>query len=101
MKWNVFYYDINRKKISTYNIFDHSSFLKYVKEAMKECKFKQEFAEQLKSELRYYFWAKAEWELLFYPWVGDEKAAIKIDVYDQVMNNFEIFVDYVWSFKGE
>ena len=24
----------------------------------------------------------------------------KIDVYQQVMNNFDIFVDYVWGFKN-
>ena len=101
MKWNVFYYDINRKKITTYNIFDHGTFLKYVKEAIDKCETKEALADQLKSELQYFFWAKAEWELLFYPWVGDEKAVVKIDVYNQVMNNFEIFVDYVWGFRGE
>ena len=100
MKWNVFYYNINKKKIETFNIFEHRSFLRYV-EIAKELKTKEEFVEQLKSELRYYFWAKAEYEVLITPWVGGdrEKCAVKIDVYDQVMSNFEVFVDYVWNCK--
>ena len=56
MKWNVYYYDINHKKISTFNIFDHCSFREYVKKAIKKYKNKEEFDEQLKSELCYYFW---------------------------------------------
>lgn len=99
MKWNVFYYNINKRKIETFNIFDHYSFLKYVKKHLKECNIKEDFANKLKSELQYFFWAKSEWEVIIAPWVGGdrEKDAIKIDVYAQVMNNWEIFVDYCWS----
>ena len=99
MKWNVFYYDINKKKIDSFNVFDHYSFARYVKKHLKECITKEEFADKLKSELQYFFWAKAEWEVIIAPWVGGnrEKDAVKIDVYAQVMNNGEAFVDYVWS----
>ena len=100
MKWNVFYYNINKKKIETFNIFEHSSFNKYIQQA-KKLKTKEEFSEQLKSELLYYFWSKAEWEVIITPWVGGdrEKCAVKIDVYEQVMSNWDVFVDYVWSEK--
>ena len=64
LEWNVFYYDINRNKITTYNIFKHSGFNKYVEKALETSKIKEEFAETLKRELRYYFWSKAEWELV-------------------------------------
>lgn len=103
MKWNVFYYDINRKKVDVFNIFEHSGFVKYVKKAIKEHKNKEEFAKQLRSELMYYFWAKAEWEIIISPWVGGdrEKDAVKIDVHDQVMLNWDLFVDYVWDNKKE
>lgn len=101
MKWNVFYYNINKKKIEIFNIFEHGSFISYVKKAIKESKNKDEFAKQLRSELMYYFWSKAEWEIVISPWVGGDrkKDSIKIDVYDQVMNNFEAFVNYVWENK--
>lgn len=101
MEWNVFVCNVNKQKIETYNVFEHSSFSEYVSEHLKECKTKEEFAERLKSELRYYFGFKAEWEVLVSPWVGGdrEKDTIKIDVFDQVMSNWEIFVDYVWGFR--
>jgi hypothetical protein len=103
MKWNVYYYDINRKKMHVFNIFEHSSFVRYVKLAIKKHKNKKDFAEQLKSELMYFFWAKSEWEIIISPWVGGdrEKDAVKIDVYHQVMNNFDAFLDYVWLNKEE
>ena len=98
MKWNVYYYNINRQKIESYNIFEHGSFAHYVKEAIKKYKEKESFTEQLKRELQYYFWSKAEWEIIITPWCGNKSPdEIKIDVYDQVMLNWEIFVDYVWN----
>lgn len=101
IEWNVFYYNINRKKIDTYNIFEHGSFVRYVKEAINEHKNKEKFEQQLKSELRYYFGEKCEWEILLSPWVSDEKVAVQINVYEQVMLNFNVFVDYVWKHKKD
>ena len=103
MKWNVYYYNINRRKIEMYNIFEHGGFVGYVKRHLRGCEDKDEFEEKLHSELHYYFWAKAEWEVIISPWVdGDrEKDAVKIDVYSQVMSNWDIFIDYVWNNKKE
>lgn len=103
MKWYVYYYNINKRKIDIFNIFEHGGFVKYAKEHAQTYKTKEEFAERLKSELLYYFWSKAEWEVIVAPWVGGdkEKDSVKIDVYDQVMNNFEVFADYVWNNKEE
>lgn len=79
MEWNVYYYNINRNKIELFNIFDHWSFCEYAKKAIKKYKTKEEFAEQLKRELQYFFWSKAEYELVVHiegnrifliPWCG-------------------------------
>lgn len=129
LQWNVFYHNFNSKKIETYNIFKHFNFRKDVEEHLKKCKTKEEFAEEMKISLMYYFWAKAEWEVVMTSWVphidmkeldrlnSEREKEIekynkepymlevrpdvyeKIDVYQQVMNNFDIFVDYVWGFK--
>ena len=101
MKWNVFYYNINKKKIEIFNIFEHYSFLLHIKKAIKKYKNKEEFAEQIERELYYYYGHKAEWEVIIAPWVGGdrEKDAVKIDVYTQVMNNWDIFIDYCWKFR--
>lgn len=103
MKWNVFYYNINKRKIEIFNIFDHYSFDKEIKEFLLTITDKEEFSNKAKLSLLYYFWAKAEWEVIIAPWVGGdrEKDAIKIDVYTQVMNNWDIFIDYCWNFRLE
>lgn len=60
-----------------------------------------EFKEKLRKELMYWFWSKCEYEVVISPWVGrnKEEAEVKIDIHDQVMLNFDRFVDYCWSFK--
>ena len=91
LEWNVLYYDINRNKITTYNVFNHYRFSKYIEEAFEKCKTKKEFAEILRRELMYYFCSKAEWELVIeldednhiflIPWCGCRNPEeIKIDV---------------------
>lgn len=101
MEWNVFVYNVNKQKIETYNIFEHRSFSERAIKCLQECKTREEFSEKIKLELRYSFEFKAQWEVLISPWVGGdrEKDTIKIDVFDQVMSNWEIFVDYVWEYR--
>lgn len=100
MEWCVICDNWNSRKIETYNIFKHSAFHKEVIGHLKKCEDKSEFANELRSSLRYYFWSKAEWEILVVRWVfSTEDKERKIDVYDQVMLNWNVFVDYVWSFK--
>lgn len=98
--WFVFFHDSNRKKVDTFNIFEHGSFREDLKKAARKCSTKEEFAKELRSNLMYYYWSKAEWEVLIIPWVGryghEDK---KVDVYWQVMNNWEAFLDYVWNNK--
>lgn len=100
MVWNVYYHNFNQNKIEIYNIFDHGSFNKSVKEILGKNQTKEEFAGELLMELVYYFRGRAEWETVIKPWCGGgDYKGIKIDVYDQVMLNWDVFVDYVWFFK--
>ena len=100
MKWNVIYYDINSKKIETYNIFRHGGFRADVNKFLNTYDNKDEFAENLKSSLMYFFWSKSEWEILISPWLSAKTdKEVKVDVCWQVMNNWEVFVDYVWSHR--
>lgn len=99
MEWNVYRHNINRRKMEVYNIFDHYKFREDVEALFRECTEKKEFTERLRRILSYYFWCKAEHEIIIAPWVGGdrEKEAEKIDIYSQVMNNFDVFVDYCWE----
>lgn len=98
MEWNVYYHDSNAKKIIEWNIFKHGSFRKETYDLLKSDLNKKEFIDQLKRSLMYYFWSKSGYEVLILPWIG-EAEDIKIDIYDQIMMNWDKFVNYVWSNK--
>lgn len=95
-KWMVYTGNFNRKSIELFNIFKHDFFCKGCDEAYDKCGGdKEKFAEEVKHELMYYYWSKVEWEVevkdLFY-----DKTR-KVDVYEQVMLNWNIFIDYLWN----
>ena len=129
MEWYVYYHDINKQKIVTFNIFDHCRFDESVRKSLKKTNDKDVFAKKLKGDLLYYFWAKCEYEVIITSFptyittneldslnkkreLCKEKynknpkrldvnleTEIKIDVYSQVMNNWNVFLDYVWNNK--
>lgn len=109
LKWYVFTENWNGKKIEKYNIFDHGSFLEDCKKQAKKCHVREDipeekeaFLKQLKRDLMYYFWSKCEWEIILSPWIArDGVKEVKIDVYDQVMLNWEVFAEYVWANRKE
>ena len=98
LEWNVFRYDCNSRRIKVYNIFNHGSFIEDLKKHRKECQTRDAIAELLDRFLRYYFWSKSEMEIAVGPMDGfDDECSLKVDVYQQVKINWEVFVDYVWS----
>lgn len=96
LTWNVYYYDMCDKEIEVYNIFDHSRFNKAVREIFETSEYIEDFAVRVKDELMYYFWSKAEWEVIVAPWPNKGNDELKVDVYSQVMNNFDSFIGYTW-----
>ena len=127
MVWNVYRENFNHRAIVEYNIFDHGGFAQDVNKLLKEDISKDEFAEQLKRSLMYWFWCKSEHEVVISSWpVYIDKTELdklnteyeeynnkwshypykinvapevgkKVSVYDQVMMNWEPFVEYVWN----
>lgn len=97
--WNVYVESINRKEITTYNIFTHSSFLKDCKEHIKEyAEDREAFLEEVRKSLMYYFWSKCEWEIIISDWPPSKNFdGFKVDVYDQVMMNWGIFSQWLWE----
>ena len=100
IEWYVYYHDSNAQKIIRWNVFNHGSFKNEVDKILQKKIDKVDFSEKLKREVMYYFWSKCEYEIILSPWTG-RADDIKIDVYDQIMMNFDRFVDYCWSFKSE
>lgn len=118
MQWNVYRYSINRNKVVSFNIFDHGSFYNDIKEDFKQCSNKEEFAKKLRSNVFYYFWCKSEHEITissYPPYITEKELdrlkqeqsgkyfsvrldkGVRVDIYEQVMLNFNIFLDYTWS----
>ena len=97
LEWNVFYYDFNAKEIKVSNVFDHERYKTDVEYLLHKCTDIEDFSDNLKSITAYYFWSKYEWETVIHPWVGDDKAAKKIDVFWQLKNNWDRFVEYSWE----
>lgn len=95
--WNVCYYSSNAKDFKIFNIFEHNKLAEEVNNIMsKSWESKRFFGEAVRKELMYYFWSKCEYEIVLESWpVGDVQK--KIDVYDQVMLNWDRFVDYLWG----
>lgn len=129
MEYYVYHHDFNKRTIEKWNIFNHGRFTEDVRRLLNKDLTKEEFSEDLKHKMRYYFWSKCEWETIITSWpcyidkkeldrlsfeyedfnqkygryprkinvapdVGD-----KVDVFDQVTMNWNIFVDYVWNHK--
>ena len=105
LEYNVWVYNINKQKIEKYNVFYHCGFYREVENLLKNDRLSiEDFSEKVKMQAMYYFWSKTEWEIVIRPWCGCrdvEKAAKKIDVYDQLIINWNNFIKYIWNNKQE
>ena len=98
LMWNVYWEDFNAKEIITRNIFHLSyRFNECLKENFKKNKTKGSFCEQLKKDLQYCYWSKSEHEVIITSWLPREGVERKVDVYEQVMMNWDQFADYTWE----
>lgn len=100
LTWNVYRFNINSQSMEVYDIFFGDYFEDKFKKLYKECdKNRDAFEELVKRELMYHFWCRAEYEIIIAPWCGcrNEKAAQKIDIYEQIKINWVPFIEYVWS----
>lgn len=128
LQWNVYHFDFSNKDLHIYNVFEHRSFNNDVQELLKKKDItREDFAEKLRREAQYRFWAKCEWECVItgsephidrreferlmseYEECGKDVKRLwlrtsirladknKIDVYEQLMLNWEQFEAYVWS----
>lgn len=99
MQWYVYVEDINARRIKEYNIFEHYRFMEDIKQIYKKHKDDYDtFCEEVRRSLQYYFWSKCEWEIILSDWPpSDTFKELKVDVYDQVMLNKDVFMKYVWD----
>lgn len=123
MIWNVYDHDVNGREIKLYNVFKHRSFKEDVEKLLKENLTYEEFDEKLNRIAQYYFWSRAEYEIVLTSWapyIDNEEldrlnkerekrrayryhvnldVGAKVDFYDQLHLNWEQFVRYVYGFS--
>lgn len=122
----VYVENINKRKIEKYNVLN-DSIIDEIKDRTKDCTDKKQFAEAVEHIIMYNYWSRSECEIILTDWpphispdelvrlnnevdkyekeYGREPYSMcvnlkneeKIDVYDQVMMNWNIFIDYVWE----
>lgn len=101
MEWNVYVWEPNRKEIHIRNVFQLSikfdeelDELKTKKNSMSE----ERFSKELLHAVKYCFWSKCEYEVYIGDWMSDTTdCGKKIDVYDQLMLNWDNFAAYTWG----
>ena len=98
LEWYVLYYNSNTHRIEQFNIFDHASFNKAVMKIFDKGKLMDmaEFEDAIDKEAMYYFWCKAEYEVLVGDWIS-KKDEQKIDIYGQLDMNWDRFIEYLWA----
>lgn len=103
LEWFVYYGDFNSREIRVHNVFNHGYFLERCKKAATTYREDREaFLEEIRSALMYCYWSKCEWEVVVSHWPQHASMKdLKIDVYDQVRLNWDVFSDYVWSHREE
>lgn len=98
---NLEYYvllpNINNERDYKFNVFRSSRFLSCLMDLKARTKKDStvNIKEEVKHLLQYNFWAKAEYEIMVKLLFGKEKH--KIDVYEQVMLNYDVFYDYLMN----
>ena len=100
LEWNVYYENFNVSTIESFNIFNHYSFNEDVKKHFKKYKDdRKTFEEKLIRSLQYYFWSDCNYEIIISNWPKSDRKSFeeKISIFDQVMLNKQIFLDYVWN----
>ena len=99
MSWMVKNFNQNKQVIEDYDVLKYREDL--IKKMKKKCATKEEFAEKLRREFQYYYWSRAEWELiieltedgrvLLRPWVGCRDGELFIDVTDDITFDWKGF----------
>ena len=95
--WKAYYHSMSWHEIRPFNIFEHGRFREEVRKLLLKCTEKEAFAEELRRSLSTITAVNVNGKLSSD--LGGDRGTkeIKVDVYMQVMNNWDIFVDYVWN----
>ena len=100
-KWYVLLEDFNASEIINWNIFNSSNFKEGVIKLLYDFTTYEDFKKELRNELLYCFWSKAEYEIICSGlFAKEESEFFKVDVFSQVEPNLDIlahYIIYMWN----
>ena len=96
LEWNVWRDELNTNKIQPFNVFNQCSFHRAVLDIFNKPLHMDEFEEMIDKEAMYYFWCKAEYEVMI-GGLFERGQKTKIDIYTQLKLNWDRFIDYLWN----
>ena len=98
LSWKVLNYDINKRKVVDYEVFN-TKYEEELKKARKNKKFtdRESLKEYLRKDFQYYFWSRAEYEIMVSSLSCKFVKPEKIDVFRQLEMNLDRITDYVIS----
>lgn len=104
MEWYVLCYDFNRKKLTSFNIFNNICFNEGIEYIINNYRFSvenffEDFKEAIRIKLMSAFWCRREYELS----IGDAfdedlDNYKKVDVYSQVLPNLDRLCEYILNY---
>lgn len=99
--WNVFCteHTNNGDEVFIANVFDLNwPFLGRLYRNYKDCEDDfDKFSKEVRSNLMCEYWARCEYEVFISDMFSPEESAIKVDIYQQVMMNWDNFISYLWE----
>lgn len=127
LSWKVFWEDFNKKEIVYYDIFKSGYWEKKAKELKKKHPKFEEWTTAFRIQLKSQYWSRSEYEVVITSWApyikieeidrlqkeinerektwGNKPLCLnprltverKIDIFEQLDMNWEVFVNYVWN----
>lgn len=95
LEWNVVKYDTNKRRFVEYNVL-LPVVVEDIKARTAEAVGRAAFAEGVGRVCRYYFGSRTECEIILEEWpIRDNPTRCKVDVYDQLVLNWDRFIDYL------
>ena len=96
LEWFVLNHNFNENKIENFNIFHSSRFLDCLEKSIKKYTTFENFKKELRSDLMYCFWSKAEYEIIAGGLFSKtDEEFFKIDIFAQVEPNLDILANYI------
>ena len=96
MTWKVLRENINARKIEFYDIFADGYWENIARELKHQFPKRKKWESRFRLKLKSMYWLRAEYEVAVTSW-PDGTIERKIDIFQQLDENWEHFINYVWE----